>query len=147
MDVDINETIPTHQFGFHESHSTTHQCHRIINTILKSLEEKKLCTAAFLDIQQAFDRVWHDGLLYKLKRTFPTPYYLLLISYLTHRYYQIKFNVETYPIFPIHSGVPQGSVLGALLYLISLLTYQLETPPPLPRSLMILLAWQATRTH
>ena len=77
-DVDINETIPTHQFRFREIHSTTHQCHRIVNTILKSLEEKKLCTAAFLDIHQAFDRVWHDGLLYKLKCTFPTPYYLLL---------------------------------------------------------------------
>ena len=61
--------------------------------ILKSLEEKKLCTAAFLDIQQAFDRVWHDGLLYKLKATFPTRYYLLLKSYLTDRYSQIKYNM------------------------------------------------------
>jgi hypothetical protein len=74
MDDDINTKIPTHQFGFRENHSTTQQCHRIVNKILKSLEQKKLCTAAFLDIQQAFDRVWHDVLLYKLKATFPTPY-------------------------------------------------------------------------
>ena len=78
--------------------------------ILKSLEEKKLCTAAFLDIQQAFDRVWHDGLLYKLKATFPTSCYRLLKSYLTDRYSQIKYNMETSDNFPIHSGVPQGSV-------------------------------------
>jgi hypothetical protein len=77
VDADINETIRPHQFGFREYHSTTQQCHRIINEILKSLEKKKLCTAAFLDIQ-AFDRVWHDSLLYKLQATFPTSYYLLL---------------------------------------------------------------------
>jgi hypothetical protein len=59
-----------------------------------------------------------DGLLYKLKATFPTPYYLLLKSYLTDRYSQIKFNTETSANFPVHSGVPQGSVSSPLLYLI-----------------------------
>jgi hypothetical protein len=118
VDADINETIPPHQFGFREHHSTTQQCHRIINEILKSLEEKKLCSAAFIYIQQAFDRVWHDGLLYKLKATLLTPHYLLLKSYLTDRYSQIKFNMTTSATFPIHSGVPQGSVFGPLLYLI-----------------------------
>ena len=44
--------------------------------IHKSLEEKTLCTVAFLDIQQAFDRVWHNGLLCKLKTALPTPYHL-----------------------------------------------------------------------
>jgi hypothetical protein len=116
--TDINGTIPPHQFVFREHHSNTQQCHRIINEILKSLEEKKLCTAAFLDIQQAFERVWNDGLLYKLKATLPTPYYLLLKSYLTERYSQIKYNTTTSANFPIHSGVPQGSILGPFLYLI-----------------------------
>jgi hypothetical protein len=77
-----------------------------------------VCTSTFLDIQQAFDQVWHDGLLYKLKATFPTPYYLLLQSYLPDHYTQIKFNKETSANFPIHSGVPQGSFLGPLLYLL-----------------------------
>jgi hypothetical protein len=107
VDADTIETIPPHQFGFRVHHSTTQKYHRIINEILKSLEEKKLCMTAFLDIQQAFDRVWHDGLLYKLKATLPTHYYLLLKSYLTGRYSQIKFNTATSANFPIHSGVTQ----------------------------------------
>jgi hypothetical protein len=89
MDDDINTKIRTHQFGFRENNSTMQQCHRVVNVILKSLEEKKLCTAAFQDIQQALDRVWHDGFLYTLKATFPTPYFLLLKFYLTDRYSQI----------------------------------------------------------
>jgi hypothetical protein len=43
-------TLPEHQFGFRERHSTTHQVHRIINEISKILEEKKFCNAVFLDI-------------------------------------------------------------------------------------------------
>lgn len=42
--------------------------HRIVNTI---------CITGFLDIEQAFDTVWHTGLLYKLKHHLPSPYYLL----------------------------------------------------------------------
>jgi hypothetical protein len=55
-----------------------------------SLEERTLCTAVFVDVAQAFDKVWHIGLLYKLKATLPSPYYLLLKSYLTDHYFQVR---------------------------------------------------------
>jgi hypothetical protein len=64
----LNDIIPTHQFGFRATHSTTQQCHRIVNGIKESIEGKKIYTSVFLDIQQAFDKVWHKGLLYKLKK-------------------------------------------------------------------------------
>jgi hypothetical protein len=66
--VPINAIIPMHQFGFRANHSTIQQCHRIVNKIKESMEAQKVCTTVHLDIQQAFDKVWHKGLLYKLKK-------------------------------------------------------------------------------
>jgi hypothetical protein len=74
--------IPDHQFGFRRAHSIIQQSHRIANFITHALNNKQYCTAAFLDIAQAFDKVWHTGLLYKIKRIFPSKYYNLLKSYL-----------------------------------------------------------------
>jgi hypothetical protein len=62
---------------FSAGHSI-HQTHRVVHEIVKGLEGQQLCTAVFLDDAQAFDKVWHTGLLYKLKTTLPGPYYLLL---------------------------------------------------------------------
>lgn len=73
--------IPNHQFGFRRKHGTPEQCHRIIKVISDSFENKKYCSAVFLDIQQAFDKVWHEGLLYKLKNILPAPFYLFFLSY------------------------------------------------------------------
>ena len=92
------------------------QCHRITDTINNALEDQQYCSAVFLDVSQAFDKVWHPGLLLKIKITLPPGYYNLLKSYLQDRYFMTKFNDETSPRFPIHSGVPQGSILGPLLY-------------------------------
>ncbi|PNF35987.1 hypothetical protein B7P43_G02293 [Cryptotermes secundus] len=117
-DTEIHEIIPDYQFGFREHHSTIHQTHRIINKIATSIEEKQYCTAAFLDVAQAFDKVWHTGLLHKIKNKLPSPYYLLLKSYLAERYFQVKYN-NAYSSYKLaKSGVPQGSVLGPFLYLI-----------------------------
>ena len=51
----------------------------------KCFEQKKCCSAVFLDIAQAFDEVWHEGLMYKIKRTFPGNTHYILQSYLTDR--------------------------------------------------------------
>jgi hypothetical protein len=49
--VPISNLIPNHQFGFREGHAAVQQCHRIVHYIMESIEDKKMCTAVFLDIK------------------------------------------------------------------------------------------------
>lgn len=116
----INEdtVLPNHQFGFRQKHSTTEQVHRVVETVRQTIENKQYCSAAFLDVSQAFDKVWHIGLLYKIKQLLPNSYYHILKSYLTNRCFQIKYEDVQTPFYDIKSGVPQGSVLGPYLYLL-----------------------------
>jgi hypothetical protein len=74
--------------------------------------------AATLDISQAFDKVRHTGLLYKLRLYFPLNYFILLKSYLTNRHFRVKVDNEYSDLLPTHARVPQGSVLGPLFYLL-----------------------------
>jgi len=77
--------IPSHQFGFRKAHSTIQQCHRLTTIINKTLEDRKHCSAVFLDISQAFDKIWHKGLLLKIQETLPPAYFDILKSYLQSR--------------------------------------------------------------
>ena len=90
------KTLLDHQFGFRKQHSTIKQIHRITHNISQILEKKKYCSAVFLGIQQAFDKVWHEGLLYKLKKILPHTYYSILKSYLTNRQFMVKYNIKIF---------------------------------------------------
>lgn len=116
--IEDTKLIPNHQFGFRQRHATVEQVHRIVNKIHSHLEAKRYCSAAFLDISQAFDKVWHDGLLSKLKRVLPINIYTILKSYLQNRYFLVKEHEAMSELHEISSGVPQGSVLGPILYLL-----------------------------
>jgi hypothetical protein len=118
--------VPPHQFGFREGHSTVEQVHRITNEIESALENKEICSAIFLDVAQAFDKVWHDGLKFKLHRELPCQFYEILESYIDDRYFRVKLENEYSSLRKINAGVPQGSVLGPVLYLL----YTADIPKP-----------------
>jgi hypothetical protein len=102
--VENNSLIPDHQFGFRKRHSTTEQTRRVIQRINEGLENKQCCSAAFLDISQAFDKVWYTGLLYKLRWSLPLNYFLIL------KYFLVKVETEYSELSSINAGVPQDSV-------------------------------------
>jgi hypothetical protein len=70
------------------------QMHRNMQKINEALENKKNCTAAFLDISQAFDKAWHTGLLCKLRRPLSLNYFLILKYYLHSRHFLVKVETE-----------------------------------------------------
>lgn len=105
---------PNHQFAVREYHATTHQVHRIVNEVAKSLKEKKFCGAVFLDIAQAFDRVASRS-TFQTKKYFFWKYYLLLKLYLADRHCSDRDSNSLSDHYPIETGVPQGSCLDHYL--------------------------------
>jgi len=116
--IDEKNLLPNHQFGFRKHHSTIEQVHRLINIIEKALEDDQICSAIFLDVAQAFDKVWHKGLLYKLNKVMPIQMVNLLKSYISDRMFRVKHDESYSELKNIRAGVPQGSVLGPVLYLL-----------------------------
>lgn len=116
--IEQRHLVPNHQFGFRQKHSTIDQVHRITDIIEKALEGKQICSAIFLDVAQAFDKVWHEGLVVKLKKILPKQFVELLKSYITERLFRVKQEDEYSQLMEINAGVPQGSVLGPVLYLL-----------------------------
>lgn len=113
----IGNKIPGYQFGFKEKSSTLHPLTILVSNVQTSKLKGQKSAALFLDINKAFDSVWHMGLLYKLKRL-ECPDYLihLMKNLLEHRVLQIKIDNCLSDKFMPEQGVPQGSPLSPLLY-------------------------------
>lgn len=109
--------IPYHQFGFKKQHSTTHQLLRLTETIERGFENKGYTVICFIDLQNAFDRVWHDGLRYKMIKL-GLPDYLIdiITSFITDRTFAVRVHATLSTKRKIEAGVPQGSVLGPTLF-------------------------------
>lgn len=114
----METVIPDHQFGFRSGHGTTEQCHRVVEYIKEAYEKKEYCSGVFIDVSQAFDKVWHVGLLYKIKCIFPRSLYVLLRNYISDRKFFVQVGTEHSELGSICSGVPQGSVVGPHLYVL-----------------------------
>jgi retron-type reverse transcriptase len=81
-----------------------------------------------VDISQAFNKVWHTGLLFKLKTLLPPPYFLFFKSYLENRHFVTKVGSEFSHLSPILAGVPQGAISSPILYNIYAADQPTSTP-------------------
>ena len=117
--MEEKKILYTKQFGFRKGHSTNHALIDITETIRKALDDGKFAGGVFVDLQKAFDTVNHDILIDKLS------YYGIhgrtqdwFRTYLKNRTQFVSIVGHSSKTERICHGVPQGSVLGPLLFLI-----------------------------
>ena len=111
--------ISPNQSGFRPGDSTINQLLAITTEIYEAFESYDETRAVFLDISKAFDKVWHEGLIFKLKSNGIRGKLLNLITnFLTNRQQRVLLNGCASEWKYLLSGVPQGSVLGPLLFLV-----------------------------
>ena len=116
-----HELLNQNQSGFRPGDSTVNQLLSITHTIFKAFDCNPPLDvrSVYLDISKAFDRVWHDGLIYKLKRCGVSGQLLFLIqSFLKDRKQRTVLNGQSSTWGDISAGVPQGSILGPIFFLV-----------------------------
>jgi Exonuclease III len=114
----IQKVLPPSQAGFRPGMEITDQLLRVLTPIEHSLHNRGFTTIiAALDIQKAFDTMWHDGLRLKMtKLNFPINFIRWISNFLTNRTARVKINDTMSPTINLEAGAPQGSTISPTLY-------------------------------
>ena len=114
-----NNLLYKYQSGILPHHSTVFQLIDIYHNICQAFDNNLFSCIVFCDVSKAFDRVWHQGLLFKLRQNGIDDKLLQwLNSYLTNRKQKVTLKSLVSTLKSILAGVPQGLVLGPLLFLV-----------------------------
>ena len=114
-----NLVLSSHQSGFIPGDSTVNQLLSLYHELCLAVDLRKDVRVVFLDVSKAFDKVWHSALLHKLEKNGISGNLLAWFhSYLSDRKQRVLIKGQSSNWGNINAGVPQGSVLGPLLFLI-----------------------------
>ena len=114
-----NHILSPHQSGFQSGDSTVNQLAYLYHVFSKALDAKKDVRIVFCDVSKAFDRVWHEGLLYKLAKIGIGGKLLEFCkNFLSDRSQCVIVDGQQSDIGRVQAGVPQGAVSGPLYFLI-----------------------------
>lgn len=105
----LEEKLNNTQYGFRGKRNTVKQLTKVTYDIANQFNMNRTTAAIFLDIEKAFDTVWHDNLIYKVYEA-QQPIYITKIkaSFLTKRTFQVKIENKFTTVKTITAGVPQG---------------------------------------
>lgn len=114
----LTKSIFEEQHGFRPNFSTKTACVSLVNNLLCSYDRGYVSCVAFLDLSKAFDTIDHNILLNKLfiQHNFSAIAVKWISSYLENRYQYVEYGNEKSCTHPLKYGVPQGSILGPLLF-------------------------------
>ena len=114
-----NESISSNKLGFKPGESCINQLLHITHDVSQSFDDNLETRAVFLDILKAFDKDWHESLLYKVKQNGILGNLLnIMKDFLSLRKQRVFLNEQHSIWVDIEAGVSQGSILGPLFFLI-----------------------------
>ena len=107
------------QYGFRSSRSTVDLLTVVTDKTARAFDRSGTTGAVALDISKSFDRVWHAGLLHKLKsHGILGQIFGLIYSFLSNRWLRVVLDGKSSQEYPVNAGVSQGSILGPTLFLL-----------------------------